>query len=275
MKNLNIAVLGGNGVVGRALINSISKCEIQENINITIIDPSIKGFEKFKSSDNIREQSFIFICVPTPTKNGKHDSSIIDMYLNNFETLRDIDEQKGRSNQFESIIVINSTTTVNYVEKYPKLKIVYNPEFLNEITAFEDFSNPGHIIIGGDIHNCLQVEKFYKNYTNVNKDTEYFIMTTQEAIDFKYIRNLKLAWDVTFWELTHELTNNSRKIQNIMKSKPLPTHYTVGLDGYRGFGGKCLPKDLEALIEKLKLSKLKSAALKLLESLRDFNNKIV
>ena len=271
----DIAVIGGNGVVGRALINSIRKCENKDDINIILVDPSIDGYDKFKDNDTIKSCKLIFISVPTPTVDGKHDSSIIDRYLKYFENLRSSDVSRGRKDTFNSIIVINSTTTVNYKELYPKLRIVYNPEFLNEITSYEDFSNPGHILIGGDVTDCFEVENFYKNCTNVNKDTEYFIMTTQEAIDFKYIRNLKLAWDVTFWELTHELTHNSRKIQNIMKSKPLPIHYTVGLDGYRGFGGKCLPKDLEALIEKTKLSKIKSAALKMLEALRDFNKKIV
>ena len=273
MEKVNVAVVGGNGVVGRAIVNSIDK----STSDIIIIDSNSKK-PKFESKSEIEKQNVIFICVPTPTNNGEHDSSIIDTYLQAFDTIIQ-DNKKSKDyrtkENFSSLIVINSTTYVDYTSKYPDLRIVYNPEFLNEITSFDDFLNPGHIILGGEIHDCMILRDFYKNCTNVNKDTEYFIITAQEAIDFKYIRNLKLAWDVTFWELTHELTHNSRKIQNIMKSKPLPTHYTVGLDGYRGFGGKCLPKDLEALIEKTKLSKLKSAALKMLEALRDFNKKIV
>ena len=34
--------------------------------------------------------------------------------------------------------------------KYPKLKIVFNPEFLSRKTAKKDFENPDRIIIGTD-----------------------------------------------------------------------------------------------------------------------------
>ena len=273
MEKINVSVIGGNGVVGRAIVNSIDS----DVANINIIDINSRK-PKFESRKEIEQQDIIFICVPTPTNNGIHDSSIIEQYVDAFNLVyqnNKLSSDYQKVNNFKSLIVINSTTYVDYTKKYPDLRIVHNPEFLNEISSFEDFLNPGHIVMGGEINDCISLKNFYKNYTHVNKETEYFITTSQEAIDFKYMRNLKLAWDVTFWEMCHDLTQNSRKIQAMMKAKPLPTQFTVGLDGYRGFGGKCLPKDLKALIDCNQDNEFSKSALKVLKSVDEYNRKIV
>ena len=82
MEKLNVAVVGGNGVVGRAIVNSIDKT----TVNIIIIDSNSRK-PKFESKYEIEKQNVIFICVPTPTVNGEHDSSIIETYLEAFNTI--------------------------------------------------------------------------------------------------------------------------------------------------------------------------------------------
>jgi hypothetical protein len=43
-----------------------------------------------------------------------------------------------------------------------------------------------------------------------------------------------------------DTTNNSRKMAQMMKNIPTSEMDIVGLDGFRGFGGACLPKDTKA-----------------------------
>ena len=48
--------------------------------------------------------------------------------------------------------------------------LVYNPEFLREKHANEDFINPNMIVIGSKNNDAIKfLENFYKKYTNCKK----------------------------------------------------------------------------------------------------------
>jgi UDPglucose 6-dehydrogenase len=51
-----------------------------------------------------------------------------------------------------------------------------------------------------------------------------------------------------------------------------PTHLEIFHKGYRGYGGKCLPKDTRALIQ---LGKQVGAPMELLETVEKINNRLV
>ena len=55
--------------------------------------------------------------------------------------------------------------TVNLAEKYHNLKLIHNPEFLTAVTAFEDFHNQKHIVLGKtknvDEWEFLELKHFY------------------------------------------------------------------------------------------------------------------
>ena len=238
MESYDIAVIGGNGVVGRALINSLDLNSIDY---LNIIDPTIKEGNMSTSKDILNSFDIVFLCLPTPSVNGIHQTKLIEEYLKIFNQSR---------NNRNCTIVINSSTVNDYTCEFKNLNIVYNPEFINEVSANDDFINAKQIVIGGSIDNCIKIREFYKNATKIKKDVIYSLVTIEEAINYKYIRNLKSSWNLTFWEIVHDITNGqSKKMSQLINKDPVPMNNIVGMDGFRGFGGKCLPKDLDALIQ--------------------------
>ena len=65
----------------------------------------------------------------------------------------------------KSIIVIKSTVLPSILQKIAKTtpKIIYNPEFLREKHADEDFINSEMIIFGGDRDIASKVSRFYRD----------------------------------------------------------------------------------------------------------------
>src|SRR3989338_8595440 len=123
-----IGIFGG-GVLGGALKNYY---------------PTAKIYDKYKPFDSLPdtlEQDYFFICVPTPYNEKGFDRSALDEVFSNIGGM-------GK----EKIVVIKSTvlpgTTGYFQNKYPHLKILFNPEFLTEQTAEQDFRFPDRQIIG-------------------------------------------------------------------------------------------------------------------------------
>jgi UDP-glucose 6-dehydrogenase len=137
--------------------------------------------------------------------------------------------------------VIKSTIHPDYIPTVPyDLNIVSNPEFLNEHTAIDDFKNQKLVIIGGRVDLCEQLKNIYK--TEFDIDAEYEFVKFEEALIFKYIRNIKIAYDVMFWEFVHETTGNYRKYKHTLSKIPFEIN-SIRTDTKPGIGGHCLPKD--------------------------------
>ena len=262
---MKIISIGGNGVVGRAFLNSLKRSRL---LHCTIVDPTVCKDLNIKH-ETLLDTDFIFISVPTPTVNDKHDASRIKEYLDKFS------EFGKEEVLFNPIIVINSTTIINFQDEYKDLKIVYNPEFIQDATANDDFINQKQVVIGGNIANCLRLKQFYIEHTYINSDAEYSLVTIEEAINYKYLRNLKQSMNLIFWEIAHDISyGDSKKIKHMLDKDPVGDSNIIGMDGYRGFGGKCLPKDLQTLIEATSLGNRNTndqALNNLLIAIRDYN----
>ena len=116
----------GYGFVGKAIHSGFKK-----NVKVLAIDPKLNTH----ISDLITfNPHIIFVCVPTPVSSDgiSQDISILE------QTLSEI-----KKNEIDSLVVIKSTVLPSHLDKiYNKnKKIVYNPEFLREKTANEDFIN--------------------------------------------------------------------------------------------------------------------------------------
>jgi UDPglucose 6-dehydrogenase len=253
----------GYGFVGRALASGIKK-----NTNIIKIDPSLKT----NVSDLVKfEPDICFICVPTPmNKDGSQDISILK------SVVEEISESK-----LSSLIVIKSTVLPNYINlfenKLPEL--IFNPEFLRERHAKEDFINSKIIILGGQSKSTALVAKFYRDYT-LCKTTEYHFTDLVSASLVKYAINTFLATKVIFFNELHEIFKKSgstevweKFVKMISVDKRIgSSHMQVpGIDDRLGFGGPCFPKDCNALI---KYSEDIYRPFELLKKTREINNKI-
>lgn len=232
-----IAIVG-YGFVGKAIDFGFTK-----NIQKTIIDP--------KLNTNIRDiQSdieYIFIAVPTPMNiNGTQDAAILFKVLNELESANS-----------KSIKVIKSTvlpSTLKEIEQSYS-NVVYNPEFLKENSAEDDFINSEGIILGGEDKNINKVKDLYKNCSLVKKLN--FLETDIVSASYaKYAINSFLALKVAYFNQLYDLVELENKISwdNLKElishdSRIGNSHLQVpGPDGRRGFGGACFPKDTAALI---------------------------
>ncbi len=228
MKRDKIGIIG-LGFVGSAVYSSIKD---KSQILINDINPNIKStsLEIMK-----KECKAIFICVPTPSQeSGKVDSSIV------LDVLEDL-EDYAKNN----LVILKSTLVQSQI---PKMKgLVYNPEFLNERTHIEDFRNQNYIVLGGLVLDTYKAQEIYENYFELNSDfIKYEHCSIQEASNLKYANNIYGAYKILFWEFIHDVTGDSRKISQMMENLPNPKMNIVGLDGFRGFGGACFPKDVKA-----------------------------
>ncbi len=96
------------------------------------VDPK-KGY-----TEDVNKADVVFISVPTPPNpDGSCNTSIVE---NAVSTVKD-----GK------IVVIKSTvspgTVQNLQNKYPKKRFIFNPEFLTESQAWEDFISPDRQIV--------------------------------------------------------------------------------------------------------------------------------
>lgn len=233
----------GMGVVGSAIYANMNHNDLETTCYDTS-NTKLETFSKYCSFDI--ETQIVFIAVPTPTHNNKQDDSIICQILDSLVFKR-----------YEELIVINSTLLYKTIEKYPSLNIVYNPEFVSAKYAIQDFYEQDYVVLGGNIIDTQFLMDYWFTLFRTSHDAITFEQCTiQEAIDFKYIRNIKQAYNLLFWEFVQDKTLNSRKLSKMMKHLPVGENSQINLDGYRGYGqsddkskidfSACLDKDIRA-----------------------------
>jgi UDPglucose 6-dehydrogenase len=151
-------------------------------------------------------------------------------------------------------------TTCNLQIKYPLLKLVHNPEFLTARTAFEDFHNQTHIILGRATYiNDDDMNKLISFYKKYYMYAEISLCTSIESESMKIFVNCFYSVKIQFFNelylLSKSMGADYNKIRDLMlKNKWInPMHTTVpGPDGLLSYGGYCFPKDTNALYNHMK-----------------------
>ena len=169
----------GNGFVGNAVYQNLRdrvKCKVYD------VDQN----RSFNTLDEVLSQDFIFVCLPTPMKEGGEcDLSILDKF---FEGLF------WDNPDIEGIFIIKSTVPVGTTRRYSeKYNVIHNPEFLTARNAVEDFKNSERNIVGGDKGLC---EKFIEFFEVLFPDVPSVIVTSDESEAIKYFSNTFLAYKV-------------------------------------------------------------------------------
>jgi UDPglucose 6-dehydrogenase len=181
----------------------------------------------------------VFICIPTTSDED------IDILIKEAEDL------KSHNPSVE--IVIRSTLPLGTSNKLQTIlgPIIYMPEFLRERYWDTDCHNRP-LIYGFDnnyIPEWLKSEKFYK-------------CSTKEAELLKMFSNnfsvMRIAYANVFYDLAQSVDADYDTVKNLFfKIQQTQTYMEIpGHDGTRGFGGKCLPKDLDFLINTLEKHKI-------------------
>lgn len=235
IKNKKVGVIG-NGFVGESQVFSFSPTN---EVRVYDIDP----LKSTHTKDEVHECDFIFICVPTPMKSdGSQNLSYIESVFK--------DSSEG------PIYIIKSTvlpgTTEKLKESYPKLKIIFSPEFLTERTIRLDMLSQARVIFGGDESLTKEVEELFTNrFMN-----RHFIHTDSKTAEFvKYMNNTYFATKISIMNEFHRLGNSigvnwGDAVHGFVSDGRIgDSHLHVpGPDGKLGFGGACFPKDINALI---------------------------
>jgi UDPglucose 6-dehydrogenase len=234
----------GQGFVGSAVREGMKNCyDVRTyDINGNCNEPSLKSL-----IENVNE---LFLCLPTPMrKNGECDLSIVR------ECLKDISIISTYLLKDPILVIIKSTippgTTEQLNKEFTALNIAFNPEFLTEANAVEDYKNQNRIIVGADRPYSSRVKQiFAKAFPKVP------IIKTSSTIaeTIKYVTNTFLSMKVSYANEIYQLCNAleidyDKVIEYARYDDRLGnSHWSVpGPDGDLGFGGHCFPKDIAAL----------------------------
>jgi len=240
----------GHGFVGSAIHKSLELHICDDNLSLFIYDKYKSEPNLSKSLDELLLTDILFLCLPT-------------LYDKNTETydltaLNETIDYLSKKN-YKGICLIKSTilpnTTLNYFEKYPNLKLIHNPEFLSAKTAFEDFHNQKHIVLGITsikTHEYIDIIiNFYKKYY---PDTEITIITSTESELMKLSANsfysIKIQFFTEIYLLCKKLNCSYETVKQTLLNNGWinPMHTNVpGPDGNISYGGMCFPKDISAL----------------------------
>jgi nucleotide sugar dehydrogenase len=233
------------GIVGAGFVGSAVDFGFNKDVQKFLVDPklntSLVDLKKFNPD-------FIFICVPTPMdKNGKQDSSIIKSVLKEISSLFST-----------TLVIVKSTVLPNTIKNLSELcpNFVYNPEFLREKTAKEDFINQTTLILGGPANLTKKVSDLYNECTPC-KISNLLQTDIVAAALAKYTINSFLASKVIFFNQlknVFDFSETDESWANFIKivssdNRIGNSHMDVpGHDGRYGFGGACFPKDTSALL---------------------------
>ena len=271
----------GAGVVGTATGKGFTVL----GHDVTFYDISKERIDSLKSEGHsvvrtikevISQNEMSFVCVNTPTKYGKQDLSQVLSVL--VELAKAIDSVRTYH-----LVVFRSSTlpgtmknvVVDYLDRNCSRKrgrdynVCYNPEFLRQNSALQDFLTPDRVVIGEDVEGSSDdLKQMY------SKLTDQIIISSLDAAEMiKYASNCFLALKISYF---NEIGLLCRKlgIDGTVVSRGMSLDKRIGTYGTKvgmPFGGACLPKDTEAmarLVEEVGMTP------DLLKVTLDINNKV-
>ena len=253
MTKLKVGIIG-LGMVGepvRKWFEGLNGYKRGKNLFCYDVDPK-KGY-----FDDINKAEVIFVAVPTPpNSDGSCNTSIVE------SAVSEIKDGK--------IVVVKSTvqpgTVENLQKKYPKKRLIFNPEFLTESQAWEDFLSPDRQIVGTtsksvsdavEVLNLLPKKNFIRPWTS---DYSKKSVNATEAEFGKYASNVFGYMKVVYGNILADLCYTIGKVRRLEVDyeniKELvgadlrigPSWLNVNHGGYCSAGGYCFPKDMNAFI---------------------------
>lgn len=233
MAKPKVGVVGG-GVVGGAMQKLCGA-------DTVIYDPYHPEFKNNKAK--INTCNVVFVSVPTPMADDRTcDTSIVE------EVVSWIDAD---------LIIIRSTvapgTTDRLREKYKK-HIVFQPEYLGETVAhiFGNMAEREFLVLGGRPEDVSAAADFYKHFYNSYVHMFFSDATTAEVC--KYMENAFYAMKVTFVNEFYDIAKAHGVDFNLLRElwladTRISRDHTFVYPDNRGFSGKCLPKDCNAIVQ--------------------------
>lgn len=267
----NIGIIGA-GVVGGATGKGLQKLGYE--VTFYDIDKSKtfslrqEGYQVASSISELMSNSNItFVCVNTPTISSR-SNLYNDKRIENgsyqdlsqiLSVLPEISSSLSTNSRRHQLLVFRSTLlpgtmrniVVDYLERNcsksigKDFDVCYNPEFLRQKSALEDFFEPGRVVIGeGTKGSSVPLVEIFRALTRNIIITGY-----EEAEMIKYASNGFLALKISYFnEIAMVCKMLGIDDKTVSRGVALDSRIgTYGVLGGMPFGGACLPKDTAAL----------------------------
>lgn len=224
------ACVVGLGVVGGATANvfGIKKTydRLPEKTTITL--------------EEVAKCRFVFLCLPTElASDGGYFTDDIVNIINQIE-----------SYGTDCIYIIRSTVWPGFAKSLEINRVVSNPEFLTMSTAEQDSKFPPFILLGGEPDYIREVKAIYEGRF---KSTPVITTDNTTAETAKLAMNGFFATKVIYANQIYDYCQttgaNFERVREVLEKHPFGyrNHGQVWFNGQRGVGGRCLPKDSQAL----------------------------
>jgi UDPglucose 6-dehydrogenase len=266
----------GSGVVGSAtgkgfhkLGHDVTFFDISKQRLVTLKN---EGYDVASSlKEAIAKSEICFICVNTPQNINRTDASASDFVeadlgkhqdlsqilnvvrdiANALNALYDGKINKKRLFVFRSTLVPGTmrNVVVDYLERNCSLRrgkdydVFYNPEFVRQHSALEDFFIPDRVVIGQEKIGSSYLSDLYTPFTD-----KIILTGFEEAEMIKYASNCFLALKISYF---NEISMMCKRmgISEDRVAQAVAMDNRIGGYGTNGglpFAGACLPKDTEA-----------------------------
>ena len=231
--------------------------------------------------DCLVDVEIIFIAVGTPPD----DEGYADLnYV--FDVARFIGSHINKY----TLVVIKSTIPVGTTQKVKALileeldkrgtkiefDIAFNPEFLKEGNAIDDFMSPDRVVVGVETELARKImTKLYKPFMLVN--FRMIFMNIPSAEMTKYAANSMLATRISFM-------NDIANLCELVGADVTAVRNGIGTDSrigrkflYAGcgYGGSCFPKDVKALIKTAEQNGYNMRILKAVEEVNEIQKEVL
>ncbi len=266
----------GNTVVG--VDDDAQKIRVLQRNEVPIYEPFLDEMvvravkeDRLRFTENLEEAvrscRVVFICVGTPPlEDGEADLSSVEGVV---QRIAEVAEG-------HTLIVEKSTVPVQtgfWIEKTlrvygggetGKFHVASNPEFLREGTAVEDFLHPDRIVIGVSSEEAERILRaLYDPVTRgvfdcpVHQQCSHrgevpFLVTDIASAELiKHASNSFLAMKISYINLIADLCEKvGADVLRVAEGMGLdPRIGRAFLNAGIGFGGFCLPKDLQAFVQ--------------------------
>ena len=232
------------GIIGLGYVGKAHREFFSKHYEVRIYDPD----QGFHDRNSVSKSDLALICLPTPNRiDMRCDTTLVE------DAVEWCDSQ---------IILIKSTVepgTTDLLQQRFGKRIVFSPEYCGESNYWSPYAwdkkideMPYYIFGGNPSDTNLLVE----TYMTVAGPTKKYIQTDAKKAEMaKYMKNAFYASKISFCYEMYEICSAANIDYNAVRELWLldprisPTHTAVFSRNDRPFAGKCLPKDLAALIE--------------------------
>ncbi|MGB8266464.1 MAG: hypothetical protein WCE44_09100 [Candidatus Velthaea sp.] len=229
--------IAGFGIIGGAFGRCFAR---SREIDLHIYDKYKDEYSSPQRFEALNACDIVFITVPTPY-DKKHRAC-------------DISAVEEVISRLDAPACIKSTVPPGTTDRLAASgkKLAFSPEFMGESASHQwpEVYSAGFAVFGGHPEACANARRAYELSSPVPLD--YVETTAAHAELSKYMLNVYLATKVTFMNQFYDIATQAgldfEELRKLFLLDPRVGESHTQVTRERGFGGKCFPKDLNAII---------------------------